>query len=241
MSTDPFEELFGRDSTEPQPIPARERLAHEQAERVRTAQLPTEKRGRGGQDSGGRDRRDGGEGRGSGGRAPKGLPWIVVGVVAVLAIVASIVTVNLVRAQDPGSSEATTPTPTQTEQPKPTKTPTTEAPEKKKEDPNQPPKVDVGPTSEMLIGPWNATSQFPQRLGSTSFVIPDNVNLTLSSDVLNSFPDSCADMREAWGAIRAENGTFQLRKPAERCAAAPELYDEVWGLLDAWVKTIKPL
>lgn len=231
MTKDPFEELFGPREDQPQPVPARERLAQEQAERVRTAQLPMER----------------GSGRGPGGparseRGVKALPWIIVGIVAVLAIVASIFIVNMARggAEEP-APEATTNT---SQSPKPTSTPqTTEDSdeEEPEEDPNRVPAVEVGPTGEMQIVPWNATSQFPQKLGSTTFAIPDNVNLILSSDLLNSFPDSCAAMRQQWGAKRLDNGSFELLRPAERCAAAPELYDEIWGLLDAWVKTIKPV
>ena len=232
MTKDPFEELFGPRGDEPQPVPARERLAQEQAERVRTAQLPMERGGRGPWQSD--DQR--------GERKAKALPWIIVGIVAVLAIVASIVAVNVARGGDAAVAPAETTAAPQPTKPQTTK-PATEdtAEEEPEEDPDKVPTVEVGPTSEMQIVPWNVTSQFPQRLGSTTFAIPDNVNLILTSDLLNSFPDSCAAMRQQWGAKRLDNGTFELLRPAERCAAAPELYDEMWGLLDAWVKTIKPV
>nr|WP_233614303.1 hypothetical protein [Leucobacter edaphi] len=174
-----------------------------------------------------------------GDRKSRTIPWIVVSAVAVLAIVASIITVSLARAnqseaETPQPTATTQPTPTATQEPTPSEQPTTETP-----DPNAPPKVEVGPTAEMRIGPWNATSQFSQKLGPTSFTIPDNQNLILSSNLLNSFPDSCAAMRQEWGVKKLESGKFELLRPAKRCAAAPELYDEVWGLLDAWVGTIK--
>lgn len=234
MSKDPFEELFGPREDEPQPVPARERLQYEQAERVRTAQLPMERgSGRGAASGPGDDER--------GERKTKALPWIIVGIVAVLAIVASIVVVNIARGGEETPAPEATSTATPTAKPTTTAPPTEDAEEEEpEEDPDQVPAVEVGPTSEMQIVPWGATSQFPQRLGSTTFSIPDNVNLILTNDLLNSFPDSCAAMRQQWGAKRLDNGTYEVLRPAERCAAAPELYDEMWGLVDAWVQTIKP-
>lgn len=222
MTRDPFEELFGPAGEEPRPVPARDRLAYEQAERVRTAQLETKPE--------------------STNRDAKFRPWIIVGVVAVLALVGSIVMVNLARG---GGDTTATPAPTTT-QPSTENSPSTPATTEPTEtddptpDPDEVPTVEVGPTNNMPIGPWNATSELSQKLGSTSFSIPDGSNLVLSSALLDSFPNECADMRTAWGATLLENGTYEVRKPATRCAAAPELYDEVWGLVAAWVTTIKP-
>lgn len=222
MTRDPFEELFGPAGEEPRPVPARDRLAYEQAERVRTAQLETKPE--------------------STNRIAKFRPWIIVGVVAVLALVGSIVMVNLARG---GGDTTATPAPTTT-QPTTENSPSTPATTEPTEtddptpDADEVPAVEVGPTNNMPIGPWNATSELSQKLGSTSFSIPDGSNLVLSSALLDSFPNECADMRTAWGATLLENGTYEVRKPATRCAAAPELYDEVWGLVAAWVTTIKP-
>lgn len=205
------------------PVPARQRLAHEQAERVHTAQEQSP---------------------GNRGATSSRLPWIIVGAVAIIAIIVSIVVVNVARGSDnaPEANTNTTttePEATQPETPEPTPTtPEKPAPEEKPKD--EVPSVEVGPTNVMLIGPWNATSQLSQRFGSASFVIPDNVNLELSSGLLDSFPESCKAMRTAWGATRLDDGTYQVRKPAESCAEAPELYDTVWGLTAAWVDTIKP-
>lgn len=232
MNKDPLEELFGPADETPEPVPARERLAYEQAERVRTAPLPA-------------DRgiawvtpeppqRD---------RAAQAKPWIIVGIVALIAIVASIVVVNIARGQ--GEAAPETPRPTATETPSTTKpttepsTPSTEKPATEKPDENTVPSVDVGPTTSFPIGPWNANSDWPQRLGAANFEIPDSSHLKLSGELFNSFPESCAAMRGEWGATKLPNGTFEVAKPASKCEAAPELYDEVWGLLDAWVKSIK--
>nr|WP_245190137.1 hypothetical protein [Leucobacter exalbidus] len=207
------------------PMPARQRLAHEQAERIHTAHAPVSKR--------------------SGGSNTKALPWVIVGFVAVVAIIVSIFVVNIARGSE--STPEATPDTTETTPAQP-ETPSTvpealpeEDPEPKPEEKpkNEAPEVEVGPTNMMPIGPWNATSDLSQRFGSASFYIPDGVNLELSSDLLNSFPASCADMSTAWGATKLDNGTFEVRKPAATCEAAPELYDEVWGLISAWVDSIK--
>lgn len=233
MSKDPLEELFGPagEDTEPvaQPVPARQRLAQEQAERVRTQQLPAER--------GGSSPRERASAR------PPALPWIVVGIVAVLAIAASIVTVNLVRgagaADEAASSTEQSTAPATSEPTAPAPDDDEDEDESPETDPDGPPRVDVGETSTMAIDAWGVTSELSQRFGSTQYAIPDNVNLVLSSSLLDEFPESCADMRAGWGATRAEDGTYSVLRPAETCAEAPELYDEVWGLVAAWVETIQ--
>lgn len=222
MTKDPFEELFGSAAEEPQPVPARERLAYEQAERVRTAQLVTKPV--------------------STNRGSQAKPWIIVGLVAVLALVGSIMVVNMARGGDDTAAKPTTSAPQETTSTSstPSDTPKPEKTDEPKPDENTVPSVEVGATNRLPIGPWNATSELSQKLGSTTFNIPDGVNLTLTSDLLNSFPEECADMRQAWGATLLENGSYEIRKPATRCAAAPELYDEVWGLVAAWIETITP-
>ena len=224
MSKDPLEELFGPISEEPAPVPARERLSYEQAERVRTAKLQTAEPKR---------RRD-------------AKPWAVAASVAAVAIILSIVVVNVARGggdSDPTSTAAPktsskTPatTPTQTPTPEPTKTP--EIPKK-----DEVPKVEVGPTSELPVPSWSVTSQLSGKFGSTSYGYPnnDNVTLILDSPLINSLPESCKAMRTQWGVKRLEDGTYEVAKPAERCAEAPELYDELWGLTDAFKQSFKPV
>lgn len=207
-------------AVETTPVPARQRLAHEQAERVHTAQKPTSSRGS---------------------TTSTRLPWIIVGAVAIVAIIVSIVVVNVARGSEsaPEATTNTTTTEPETTQPEP-ETTTPEAPKPVEKPKDQAPSVEVGPTVTMQIVPWTVTSELSQRFGQTSFNIPDGVNLELTSELLNSFPESCAAMRTAWGATKLEDGTFQVRKPAEGCAEAPELYDTVWGLVAAWVDTIQP-
>ncbi len=220
---------------------ARERLAYEQAERVRTAQLIASPRA-GANDGPAKGRPT--DDRSGDDRAASAKPWIVVGIVAVLALIASILIVTTARTgtqdPEPGSApttqEQTTTTSPTTSEPGETQEPETEEP-----DENRVPSVEVGPTTELRIEAWGATSQLSTKFGMTSYTIPDNVNLVLSSPLIDQLPPSCAAMRDQWGATRLENGTFTVRKPAERCEAAPELYDELWGLTAAFVESIAPM
>lgn len=238
MNKDPLEELFGPLDETPTtptatPVPARERLAYEQAERVRTAQLPMSQGPKGGA---------------PGGSSGKGIkqakPWIIVGIVAVVAIIASIVVVNIARGGegDPGEATPTTaPTTAPTATPTtPSPTPSDVKPTSEKPDENTPPSVEVGETTSFPVEQWGASSQWPQRLGAASYALSGegNAELRLTGDLFNSFPESCAAMRGEWGATRLANGAFEVAKPATKCAEAPELYDEVWGLVAAWTQTI---
>ncbi|QIM17480.1 hypothetical protein G7067_13355 [Leucobacter insecticola] len=214
--------MFGpapEQSDEPAPVSARDRLAYEQAERVRTSQLATKPQ--------------------PSDRIDKAKPWIVVGMVAVLALVGAILVLNLARGDDTTAKPTADPAPQTNTSSKPT---TTSKPETSKPVETTPaiPQVEVGATNPLPIVPWGVTSELSQKFGSTSFNIPDGANLVLTSSLLDSFPDSCAAMRQEWGATRLEDGTFKVRKPAGSCKAAPELFDEIWGLTDAWVKTIRP-
>nr|WP_249290985.1 hypothetical protein [Leucobacter manosquensis] len=177
--------------------------------------------------------------------APKALPWIVVGAVAVIAIIVCIVLVNLARGgSDDGN--ASNQEPTTTAAPSATPSPSSGADDADADDdaedtdPDEVPAVEVGPTTPLDIPAWGVTSQLSLKFGMTSYSIPDNVNLQLSSPLINSLPEECAAMRTQWGITQGADGTYSVLKPAERCEAAPELYDELWGLTDAFAKSITP-
>ncbi|WP_449281327.1 hypothetical protein [Leucobacter sp.] len=226
MSKDPLEELFGPTPDQPQPVPARERLAQEQAERVRTAQFPTERR----EPKPKRNRAAG---------AAK--PWIVVGLVAVLAIIASIVVVNIVRGGDAGQTAGpATEQPTE-EQPAQPSTPSTpDTPDEDEEEPEEPgdevPQVEVGQTMELPIPQWGVNGDLSSKFGSTSYTLENgNTELWLDSSLIRQLP--CDGN---WGARQVSEGEYEVLRPAEGCAAAPELYDELWGLIDAFVRSLRP-
>ena len=48
-------------------------------------------------------------------------------------------------------------------------------------------------------------------------------------------------MRTGFGITKKADGSYVVLRPNERCAEAPELFDEVWGLTAAIIPTIKPL
>ena len=248
MSKDPFEELFGpadADAEEPQPVPARNRLAYEQSERVQTAPLPTRRRDQldsantpafGSQAPGGSDA------PGDSDRGAKAKPWIIVGIVTVVALIASIVVLNIARGND--APEAETPSTTQeittapTKTPTPTKKPETEKPTEKPAD--KAPTVDVGPTGEMNVPTWGITAQISGKFGWPNYEIRGEQLVLLGSPLINQLPDSCAAMREQWGIERTAAGGYEVFKPETTCAAAPELFDELWGLTAAMVDSVQP-
>lgn len=172
----------------------------------------------------------------------RALPWIIVGAGAAVAIIASLFIVNAMRGgSEPTPTTAPTTTSTQTtgsgtQTSSPTSPTTTSKPTTTS--PNKVPVVDVGPTMNMPVTQWNIQVDLSQRLGQTYYNLEGD-KLLLSTALIDSLPASCA--KQPWGMTKLAGGKFEVLKPAERCAAAPELYDELWGLMDAMVKTARPL
>lgn len=263
MSKDPFEELFGPSESEPeasQPVPARERLAFEQAERVKTSPLPTtgskaERRSAAKAEARAEQARQDAmtpaqsakpSGTADGDRLAGAKPWIIVGLVTVVALIASIVVLNLVRAGEPAetaSSETAITTDTSSSQ-SASKSPTTERDSEKtkttEKESNKPPAVEVGTTGEMNVPLWGITAQISGKFGWPRYEIRGEQLVLLDSPLIQQLPDSCAAMREQWGVERTAQGGYEVLKPAQSCAAAPELFDEIWGLTAAMVETIQP-
>lgn len=100
------------------------------------------------------------------------------------------------------------------------------------------PPVEVGPTQSMDIGFWNTQVDVAHKIGlSVWFEIDAEQNLVLSSSLIDAYVAECGGR---WGMTRTDAGLVVL-KPAERCATQPEVYDELWGLMDAMVKSARPL
>ena len=171
-------------------------------------------------------------------------PGSIAGIVAVVAILASIVVLNLAR----GGGDEPTPTagpttqaPTTTEAPKPTPTPS-EKPETDKPDEDEAARRRCG---GYLRLPHHAVECHLPVAGAPRW---RNVRRLSGSgqrgaaavgDALQLVPRRLR--RDAYGVGRdvSPDGSFAVAKPASKCTAAPELYDEVWGLLNAWVGTIE--
>ena len=167
-------------------------------------------------------------------RNPHMIPWIVTGLIVIVALVASMVIVNIVRAS---SSDAEAPAPTQTQNPS-ASADADQDPAEETEDPDAPPPVEVGNTFELPIQNWGVTAQVSSKFGNQVRYTFEGDNLILNSEVIDSLPDSCAAMRQQWG-IQKDGDSYSVLKPAERCADAPELYDEIWGLTAAAVDSIQ--
>ncbi|GAA1323547.1 hypothetical protein ACFSWE_09360 [Leucobacter albus] len=181
-------------------------------------------------------------------RSVAALPWIIVGAVAAIALVGSLIVVNALRgdeAKPEPTSEAPAPQPSDTEEPE------TEAPEPTTEKPvtDEAPKVDVGPNPiHMEISYANISVDSSQKLTRPQwqYIAGPPVRVMFESGLMNSFPDSCAAMRSPelqspWGIEQGEDGKWTVVRPAGTCAADPELYDEVWGLMQAVADSVKPL
>lgn len=182
-------------------------------------------------------------------RSSAALPWIIVGAVAVVALVVALVFVNSLTND---SEEA--PKPTETTSEPTTTAPTSEAPTEEPapepEEPTtaEPPKVDVGETYPMDISYADISIVAPAKLNPNAWYVAgtDNDQVMFHSTLMGTFPESCADMRSVegkspWGIQREADGTWSVIRPTTSCAAAPELYDEVWGLLQSIADSATPL
>lgn len=175
-------------------------------------------------------------------RSPHLIPWIVVGMVAVLAILISVIAVNVSRGNgadatlDPAPTAVSVkPAPAPTSQPEPSADP---APETHPDD--RAPNVDVGSTSTMAIPQWDASTEVSGRFGSLNYMF-EGETMKISSALTDSFPASCgAEMKTGWGVERVNGTSYRVVKPATQCADSPELFDQIWGLTQAMADAIKP-
>lgn len=181
-------------------------------------------------------------------RSIPALPWIIVGAVAVLALVGAFLVVKAISGDDE-KPESTTEAPAPT-----TSAPSgdeTEAPEPTPEEPEEPkvPTADVGPNPiSMDISYAGISVESSQKLTNPLWFYqagpPERV--MFESGLMNSFPDACAAMRSPvgqspWGIEKGEDGTWSVVRPAGTCSADSKLYDEVWGLMQAVADSAKPL
>lgn len=176
------------------------------------------------------------------------LPWAIVGGGAAIALIASFVVVGAVTG---GSNEeqvanlpATTEAPVVETPREPVEDTTASEPEpvvaEEEEDDSKPPVVEVGPTMTLPVSQWAVTAELSSRFGQTFYSINTPDQLVLNSALIDSLPASCEAMRQQWGILRVDGNKYEVLKPADKCAAAPELYDELWGLTAAMVATVTP-
>lgn len=177
------------------------------------------------------------------------LPWIIVAAVVILAIIGSIIVIGATKGKDEPAPEPTTSTPAPTATTKPETTKPTEPVEEEEPVSDKAPKVEVGPNPiSMDISYAGISVQSSQKLTDPQWQYiggpPERV--MFESGLMNSFPDSCAAMRSPslqspWGIERGEDGKWTVVRPAGTCQADEDLYNEVWGLMQAVADSAKPL
>lgn len=183
--------------------------------------------------------------------AKRALPWIIVGVVALAMLVGAIFFVNSITAKN-AAPEVTSDAPVTEETPSEdtSDAPADEPTDVPTEDPDseEAPVVDVGSTFSMPIEPAGITVDVSNYLTNVEWFSqagpPERV--LIQSGLMNSFPDSCAAMRSPegmspWGLERGADNTWTVFRPAGTCAADPELYDQVWGLMQAMADSATPI
>ncbi|MGO3148030.1 MAG: hypothetical protein ACTIJ6_10170 [Leucobacter sp.] len=187
----------------------------------------------------------------AGKRSAKALPWIIVGVVALLLLVGALIFVNSIQAPEAAPEQTTEApvtedTPTEDTEETPTEAPEETPTEEPAED--QAPVVDPGATFPMEIAPLGISVDVSQQLTNVEWFsqVGPPERVLIQSGLMNSFPDSCAAMRSPegmspWGLVRGEGDTWTVVRPPGTCEAAPELYDQVWGLMQAMADSARPL
>lgn len=185
------------------------------------------------------------------GRSGRALPWIVISAVALLLLIGALIFVNMMTGDD--TETTPTPEPTATEEPPaPSETPSETPSEEPSIEPTpsatEAPDVEVGNTGTMEISYAGISVDFSYKLTDIQWFYqagpPERV--MIETGLMNSFPDSCAAMRSPvgqspWGIEALDTGGWGVVRPEGTCAANPELYDEVWGLMQALADSAKPL
>ncbi|MFC4223325.1 hypothetical protein [Lysinibacter cavernae] len=182
------------------------------------------------------------------------IPWIVVSAIAVVAIIIALVFVSSINATSNDAGEQTNDATPSTSKPvqgntKPSTASTPTPSETDEPDTGEIPVVDPGATSELGFAGWNVTGQLSTKLGATSFTVNGDV-MNLDSELPRTLPASCATAQSGWGISRSESKTatntmkvgdayFGVVKPAESCSENKALFNEIWGLYGAYLKSLK--
>lgn len=170
-------------------------------------------------------------------RSPHALPWIVVGIVVIIALIVSTLLVRNLRSNT--DDEATKPdNSSSNSQPSPDDS------EDDEEEPAEPevPDVEVGQTFPLRITQWGTQVQISQKFGGVWYELSgDPVAAHLSAPIIDQLPEECAEMRTQFGFTQNSDGALGVMKPDAKCDADPQLYNEIWGLLDAAAATAEAL
>lgn len=190
-------------------------------------------------------------------RRSKFLPWIVIGVISIIAILISLIVINTMG----NRSERPEPTPSvASPDPDPTPEPTapTTDPAPTTEPTPTPPPAGTNPddaidTSGVVVGEtwtadvpyegWNVTIDVSSKLSPWTYVLEgaDNRRLILNSELIDKLPASCDHLKSKWGIERVGDGEFVPYTPQEMCEENESLYIEILGLVRAIPPTIQPM
>lgn len=197
-------------------------------------------------------------------RSPHLVPWLVTGLIAVVAILLAIVVLNLSRGTLNLAPEDAPPVvqeeDTDDESADSTETPTVGADENEDDsnsETDEKPELPVGSdpddaidTSGVVIGDvyeldvewgWDITTEVPNKFSTWTYVIPDGEHLQLQSELIDSLPASCEAQKESWGLERDADGNIKAWSPQQMCEENPALYTELLGLVKHMADTVKPL
>lgn len=189
-------------------------------------------------------------------RSPHLIPWLVTGIIAILALLLSVVVLNISR--DDGKNDAEEPPagveePAEPDEETPDEAPDTEVePEPEPEvDPARPDDaidtshVDPGETYFLKVewDGWHVSTEVSNKFSPWEYRLEGEGNkyLILDSELIDSLPASCEHMVDSWGLEHADDGNYKAMSPQEMCAANTSLYTEILGLVRHMEKTVKPL
>ncbi len=176
------------------------------------------------------------------------LPWIVVSVIAVLAIIMALVFINLIRPDvfGSGSTEAK-PAPAQTTD----APPAVPLPRPSTPAPTSVPASDPGPTSTIPVTQWGVSVEFPQALGPAEYQISGDV-VTFPTTLAEQLPAKCGNTAEGWGLSRSESKDAQnthrvgdfyygIESPVDSCQANSDLFNKIMGLYGAALNSVSAI
>lgn len=169
------------------------------------------------------------------------LPWIVVGVIVIIALVVAAMFVNYTTVEQatsqPDTQKAAT-APASRADSKESKTAPAKPGLPKQPPVSKVPKAEVGNTYEYSINQWGKKLQMSHKLAASPYVLVDSHTAIIDNELIRSLPDSCSQMRTGFG-FKLEGDKVTVVRPEAKCPSAPALYDEIWGLLAAAAATAR--
>lgn len=186
-------------------------------------------------------------------RSPYLLPWIITGGIAIVAILVSLIVMNLAKA-DPEPAPETKPPVTEPVKPEPV--PETgdedieEEPEEEPADPDRPDDaidtsgVTIGNELNMPINHWDVSVKVSSKISDVRYNLGDGGTdpdrIIISAGLIDQLPDSCAQQRESWGMERVGANEYRALSPQKMCEENPSLYTELLGIVRHMADSVTP-